>query len=381
MLMNRIGIYDVVIVGGGLAGLSAGIVLARKQYNVLIIEKDDYPRHKVCGEYISLESKPFLKSLGLPIDDLRLPVINKLQVTDCKGRDVNTALPQGGFGISRYLLDAALSKLAIASGATLLTHTKVDDVQWQDSAFVVKAGDQNFPAKVVCGSWGKRSNMDVKWQRPFLKEKNNSLNNYLGIKYHIRYPWPADCVGLHNFSNGYCGISPIEDGKLCLCYLTTAANLKRCGSDIKRMEHEILMQNPILRKIFTEAEFLYEVPLAISQISFQKKELIHNHVILLGDAAGMITPLCGNGMSMALHSAKLSTHYIDLFLQCKITQNDLEVGYTNEWQKHFSTRIAVGRFVQSYFGKNSLTSLFIRAIKLLPFLQKHLVSATSGRPY
>ena len=110
--MNNDQTYDVVIIGGGLAGLSLAVLLGRKQYKVLVLEKESYPKHKVCGEYISMESKPFLMSLGLKLDSMQLPVINKLMVTDTHGNKVDTALPQGGFGISRYKLDEALAALA-----------------------------------------------------------------------------------------------------------------------------------------------------------------------------------------------------------------------------------------------------------------------------
>ena len=174
--------YDVAIIGGGLAGLSAAIVLSRKGYKVLVLEKDVYPRHKVCGEYISMESKPFLAHLGLPIDEMNLTVINRLQVTDARGNTLNTELPQGGFGISRYMLDDALARLAQQAGATLLTKTKADNVQEAKGIFTVSAGAHTYTAKVVCGTWGKRSNIDVKWQRPFITGKYKALNNYIGIK-------------------------------------------------------------------------------------------------------------------------------------------------------------------------------------------------------
>src|SRR6187397_2364427 len=70
--------------------------------------------------------------------------------------------------------------------------------------------------------------------------------------------------------------------------------------------------------IFSNSEFLYEEPLAISQISFDKKEQVENHVLMIGDSAGMITPSCGNGMSMALHAGKLAFEEIGSFLQGKI---------------------------------------------------------------
>ena len=379
--MNSTDTYDVIIVGGGLAGLSCAIVLGSKQYKVLLLEKENYPKHKVCGEYISMESWPFLKSLGLPLDDMQLPVINKLQVTDTRGNEVHTTLPQGGFGISRYTLDAALADLATKAGVTVLTKTKADDVQYDGTQFTVHTRDASYTAKVVCGTWGKRSNMDVKWQRSFLKEKNNALNNYIGIKYHIRYAWPHDAIGLHNFTNGYCGISEIEDGKCCMCYLTTAANLRNHGNDIKQMEQEVLMKNPVLYDVFSNAEFLYDAPVTISQISFQKKEQVQEHVLLMGDTAGMITPLCGNGMSMALYAAKIASGLIDNFLQGRISRNEMESSYIKTWKKNFASRSALGRIVQNSFGKDGRTAFFLKAVKLFPFLQRALIKGTSGKPF
>jgi len=373
--------YDVIIIGGGLAGLSAAILLSGRQYKVLLLEKESYPKHKVCGEYISMESKPFLQSLGIPVDDMRLPVVSKLQITDTRGNELNTVLPQGGFGISRYKLDAALAQLAQDAGATLLTKTRADNVQWEKDFFTVTAKGEEYNAKVVLGSWGKRSNIDVKWHRPFIAEKASALNNYIAVKYHISYPWPADVVGLHNFDNGYCGISQVEDNRTCLCYLTTAASLHNCGNDIRRLEHDVVMKNPWLHKIFSEAEFLYESPVTISQISFEKKAQVEEHVLLLGDAAGMITPLCGNGMSMALRAAKTAASLADDFLRGRISRLAMESSYTTAWKTAFSKRISLGRFVQSNFGKGSTTAFFIKTANALPFVRTALINGTSGQPF
>lgn len=379
--MNSSNTYDVVIAGGGIAGLSLAILLGRQHYKVLVLEKESYPKHKVCGEYVSMESKPFLLSLGLAVDEMQLPVINKLQVTDARGNEVNADLPQGGFGISRYKLDAALAELAQKAGATILTKTKVEDVQWDNDSFTVKAKDQTYAAIVVCGTWGKRSNIDVKWQRTFIKEKNRALNNYIAVKYHINYPWPNDMVGLHNFKNGYCGISQIEDGKTCLCYLTTATNLQNSGNDIKRLEQETVMQNPWLKKIFGEAEFLYESPLVISQISFERKAQVEEHVLLLGDAAGSITPLCGNGMSMAMRAAKISGGLIDEFLKGSISREMMEKNYITQWGSVFSKRLSLGRFIQSNFGKDRVTSVFLKVANAFPFVKRALIKGAAGEVF
>ena len=108
--------YDVTIIGGGLAGLSLSIQLAKKNYSVALYEKEQYPFHKVCGEYISLESWSFIESLGLPLSQMQLPIIKKLLISSTNGNTLLHKLPLGGFGISRYYIDNELKKIAQAAG-------------------------------------------------------------------------------------------------------------------------------------------------------------------------------------------------------------------------------------------------------------------------
>ncbi|HLY68335.1 MAG TPA: NAD(P)/FAD-dependent oxidoreductase, partial [Puia sp.] len=306
--------YDVALIGGGLAGLSLSILLAKANYRVALFEKEKFPFHKVCGEYISLESWNFLEELGVCLSDWNLPVIGRLMVSSPNGKYLQQDLPLGGFGISRYKLDAALAQIAMANGVRLYEQHKVTDVVNEESLFHIKNSAGICYAKIVCGSFGKKSNLDVKWKRNFTLTKSDKLNNYIGVKYHIRTNHPIDLIALHNFKNGYCGISQIEENKYCLCYLTTAENLRINDSSIEKMERNVLQKNPFLKKIFTESTFLFPEPITISQISFEKKMQVENNVMFLGDAAGMITPLCGNGMSMALHAADIAFHGIDEFL-------------------------------------------------------------------
>jgi flavin-dependent dehydrogenase len=373
--------YDIAIAGGGLAGLALSIQCAGAGYRTILFEKEQYPYHKVCGEYISLESWPFLEKLGLPLAAMNLPVIKRLNVSAPNGKIFEHALPLGGFGISRYLLDDELSKIAKAAGVTLLENTKVNDIIFANDLFHIHASSVTVQAKTVAATFGKRSNLDVKWNRIFVQQKPNKLNNYIGVKYHIKTNYPADLISLHNFENGYCGISQIENEKYCLCYLTTADNLKKNKGNIQQMQEHMLYKNPHLQKIFTEAEFLYEAPVTISQISFSIKSQVENNILMVGDAAGMITPLCGNGMSMALHGSKLAFSVIDQFLQQKISRSEMETLYTTAWRNQFSSRLATGRLVQRFFGKSMVTNLFIQSFRSLPFLASPLIKLTHGEPY
>ncbi|MEN9570637.1 MAG: hypothetical protein RL172_1868 [Bacteroidota bacterium] len=379
--MLKPGHYDVCIVGGGLAGLALSIQMAKLGYTVSLFEKEQYPFHKVCGEYISMESWNFIESLGVPLAQMNLPHITKLQVSAPNGNLLTAPLPLGGFGISRYLLDDTLKNCAIKNGVLVIENSKVEDVQYTGDGFSVQTRQGIFTSTLCFGSFGKRSNLDIKWKRPFVLHKNNKLSNYVGIKYHIITKAAEDSIALHNFKNGYCGISKIEDNKFCLCYLTNAANLAAHQNSIQQMEQAVLKKNKHLRQLLEQSEQLFTQPISISQISFNKKAQVQDHIILLGDAAGMISPLCGNGMSMALHAAKIAAALGHLFLQNKLSRQQLEATYVQQWKKQFASRLAAGRLIQSFFGKVWITNIFITCMKRMPFLTRWLIRQTHGQPF
>lgn len=373
--------FDIAIVGGGLAGLALSIQLVRRGYSVIVLEKEQYPFHRVCGEYISLESWDFLKELGIDPEAMGVSVISRLQVSSVNGKLLDQKLPLGGFGISRYELDHALVKIARESGAIIQENTKVNDIVFTESGFILGTLQGSFYAKVACGSYGKRSNLDLKWNRPFISSAKNGLNNYVGIKYHIRTDFPVDTIALHNFRNGYCGIVKIEGDKYNLCYLTTAANLRDSKGNIREMENTTLAENPHLKRIFSQSEILFEPPVTISQISFDKKSQVEDHVLMLGDAAGMITPLCGNGMSMALHASKLAAIPVSLFLEKRITREGMEKQYIYQWQRQFARRMQMGRKIQSLLGSKWLTNSLISVAKPFPGIVNSLIKQTHGEAF
>jgi flavin-dependent dehydrogenase len=379
--MQAAAVYDIAIIGGGLAGLALSIQSARAGYKTILFEREKYPFHKVCGEYISHESWNFLQDLGVPLSDMQLPQISRVMISAPNGNFIEHALPLGGFGISRYILDHTLAGIAKKEGVTVKEDTRVMDVVYRNNRFILFTNKGEVESTIAAGTFGKRSNLDVKWKRHFTRKRPNKLNHFVGVKYHIRINHPSDLIALHNFENGYCGISQIEDNKYCLCYLTTAHNLHRNKNDIHLAERNILMKNPFLHQLFTAAEFLYEEPITISRISFNKKTQVENHVLLVGDAAGMITPLCGNGMSMALHGSKLAFEQIDEFLKGKINRFDMEQQYTQQWEKHFGHRLLMGRILQRFFGSSSLSNFLLSIVKPFPKLASFLIRQTHGQPF
>ncbi|MFY7910502.1 MAG: NAD(P)/FAD-dependent oxidoreductase [Emticicia sp.] len=367
--------YDVIIVGGGLGGLISSIQLAKKDHKVLLIEKYAYPFNKVCGEYVSNEVRPFLEHLGLDLEQLGCTDIKKFKLTSTKGKSLETNLKMGGFGISRYTLDYELYNIAQKSGVTFLLNTSVDDIQKINEKFFVETNtNQTFETNLVIGSYGKRGKLDKSLFRQFPEQKQS----FVGVKYHIKYDFPKDLIALHNFKGGYCGISAIEDDKYCLCYLSERKNVKQSGG-IHEMELDFMCQNPFLFDIFQNAEFLFARPLVINEIIFTPKSSVHKNILMVGDTAGLITPLAGNGMSIAIRAGVIASEIIHDFLRQKISREEMEETYTYRWDKNFRNRLWRGRQLQKLFGDEFNSNLAISTLKRVPFLLNPIIRATHGK--
>lgn len=368
---------DVIIIGGGLAGLCNAIQLAKAGYEACLVEKKHYPFHKVCGEYVSNETLPFLDSIGLDIDSLSPSRISRFRLVSPKGRMLETALDLGGFGISRYVLDDYLYRQAMEAGVEFVLGRQVNEVEYEKDYFQLKLSDGNeMMSRVVIGSYGKRSKLDRELDRSFFKQRSP----YIGVKYHIRASFPADMVALYNFEDGYCGINAIEDDKLCLCYLTTRQQLKKHGN-IPAMEQAVLYQNPLLRPYFTDSEMLYDKPEVINEISFARKEAVKDHILMSGDAAGMIAPLCGNGMAMAIHSAKLCAAEVAAYLNGRQSRQQMEQQYALKWNKLFGRRLWAGRQIQALFGSPLLSEMAVSICRKSPAITRVIMKNTHGKEF
>jgi len=373
--------FDVGIIGGGLAGLASAILLAKGGHNVVLFEKNKYPFHRVCGEYVSLESWGFLNSLDLELDKLALPTINRLRVTTSKGGEINHNLSPGGFGISRYLFDDLLSNKAKESGATVLENTTVNELHFSDNKHMASTSKAKYTFDVAIGAFGKRSIIDKQLNRKFIQKPLPPARNFIAVKYHVWADLPDDLIELRIFKDGYCGISKVEGDKYCMCYLTTASNLQQYQGDIKAMEEGVLHQNPVLKQYFTSFSSLYEAPLVISQVNFSKKRAVEEHMLMAGDSAGLITPLCGNGMSMALHAASLAVPFVTQFLNSNISRSQMESSYSRVWNKQFSNRLFAGRTLQHMFFDERLIHGTLKLLNRFPMLTGKLVGLTHGKSF
>ncbi|SKB75423.1 NAD(P)/FAD-dependent oxidoreductase [Daejeonella lutea] len=366
----------VIIIGGGLSGLTCSILLQKAGFEVTVFEKKKYPFHRVCGEYISNEAWPFLQSLEINISDLQPSRISQLELTTVRGRRVSSQLDLGGFGLSRYKLDQHLFQEAKNLGVSFCFE-KVLGVQLKDDLFEVSAENRISIAPIAIAAYGKRSNLDQKLKRNFFYYRSP----YLGVKYHIKTDLPDNLIRLDNFNGGYSGVCKIEDQKFNLCYLSETVNLKRFHS-IPDMEKHVLYKNPFLKHLLENSDFLYDKPEVINEISFEPKTLVENHLLFCGDSAGMITPLCGNGMAMAFHSAKiLAESIIQFSSNVPLNRLGLEQTYKCRWNREFSMRLKSGRYIQRLFGSPFLAEMTIAAMKNLPALNQMIVKKTHGKVF
>ena len=365
---------EVIIIGGGLAGLTAALHLLKNNHKVLLFEKNEFPKHKVCGEYISNEVLPYLQSLQLDLETLQPKQIIKLAFSLVSGKTVTTSLPLGGFGVSRFALDNYLAKEVLKRGGTIVQET-VSKVQFQEDKFRVTTSNGVFYAKVVLGAFGKRSNMDVDLKRKFISKPSN----WLGVKAHYKVPFADDLVGLHHFKGGYCGVSKVETGLVNICYLGNYETFKK-HKNITAYQDKVVCENPQLKAIFSKATIQFEAPLTISQISFEPKQSVENNILMIGDTAGLIHPLCGNGMAMAIHSAKLASESVINYLEGNCSRTQMEKKYTKLWQKNFKNRIQTGRLLGYLLQKEQLANFVLNIVTAIPFLLPQIIKNTHGKP-
>ncbi|MCC5921230.1 MAG: NAD(P)/FAD-dependent oxidoreductase [Cyclobacteriaceae bacterium] len=367
--------YPCVVVGGGLAGLVAAHLLRDQGKEVLLIEKKQYPFHRVCGEYISEEVRPFLEACGLFPNEYNPPKIRQFRLYDTEGGYADQKLDTGGFGISRYALDYYWKQLLEEKGGLCWDGETVESVQFGDNRFLIETKMHgNITTDVVIAAHGKRSKLDRQLDRSFM----NQPAPFVGVKYHIRTKnFPSDRIALYNFKGGYCGLSEIEDGKFNLCYLAEKGCLTETGS-IQNMEEKYVKSNPALAYIYENSDFLMDKPITINEVSFARKEAVENHLLMAGDSAGLITPLCGNGMAMAIRAGAMAAFHANRFLEHEIDRSAMETDYAKTWNEEFRTRLWVGRNSQKLFGKKLPSQFAVGLLKYLPKIGNNIIEKTHG---
>lgn len=278
--------YDLIIIGGGPAGTAAAITAARLGVRVLILEQGRFPRHKVCGEFVSAESLALLRSLLAPdtalIDQApRIPAARLF----LDGRQLHAPVHPPAASISRFALDLALWHAAEQAGAEVRPQATVQRVSGQ-CPFAVETAQGAFQARSLINASGR-------WSSFSPRPAPAALKKWLGIKGHFREPSPPSSVDLYFFAAGYCGVQPVGPDLINVSAMVRA--------DTATTVPAILALHSALQTRSRHWQPTTE-PVTTSPLFFRRPEPLCDSVLLVGDAAGFVDPFVGDGIALALRS-------------------------------------------------------------------------------
>jgi menaquinone-9 beta-reductase len=370
--------YDAIAIGAGLSGCSAAIQLARLGYRVLLLEQSHYPMHKPCGEFLSVEVTESFEHLGImeQVRKVGAQPIHRAYLTTSGGASFRSKLPSTAMGLSRYQLDLMLFQRAQAVNVTCIDNTKVTGVTGNlAEGFTVNTTKGEFSGRLVLGAFGKRSSLDRTLNRSFMQKRSP----WVAYKGHFTGVDIADVIELHSFPNGYCGLSQIETGEINVCWIAH----ERVMKELMHPELDIpesLAKNPVLADRFHNMQRVSPSLQGLSQISFALKENFYNDICMIGDTAGMITPLCGDGMAMALRSAEIAVPLVSQFLEHQISEIAFKQQYAIAWRKEFQTRLQLGRIMHNCFVQPPLANMGVSLCQIAPALGNWIIGATRGKP-
>lgn len=375
--------FDAAIVGGGLAGCSAAITLARGGQHVALIEAGTYPRAKVCGEFLSPECVTLFQAMGFleHLRQLNPATIRTVRITAPNGSEWRGHFPAPALSVSRYALDQALATYAAQCGVTVLTETRVKaiagDLSDQFTLTTQDAGGQHeIRASSVIAAYGKRSNLDRVLKRNALA----SPQSYLGLKQHFYGRLLPEHIDLHVFRGGYCGISQVEAGRTNVCLLVEQAVFQEIttgSSDpVACFIDWMSTSNRHLGNWLKDAEPLYPDWLSIAQVSLAVKTPLEGDILCAGDAAGMVAPLAGDGMAMAVHSGVIAAQILEGYLSHLTDAATTKRLYTDQWRRTFAVRLRLGRTLQFMMLQPNVLTPGLGLMRAFPALGNWLIAQT-----
>ncbi len=343
------------IAGAGPAGSALAIRLAHAGFSVTIIEREKFPRHKLCGEFISPECMRHFDELGVSPQLLGLGGrrIDETHFYSMSGRKAVVPSDWLGSGpalsLSRAAMDEQLLRAAESLGVTVHEETAVSGIETDGRAVtgvVTRSGTENgrVVGDIVIDATG-RAAMLSKFASRELSARPIRVRPYLiGFKTHLSdVTFARDVCDIYSFPGGYGGLSPIEGGSANLCFLVRADEARKLGSDADRIVREMVMRNPRAREAL--AEMNRAAPwLAVAVAAFGERKTDElSGLFSIGDAASFIDPFTGSGMLMALESA-------EIMASCLIEHSyDLSIlasAYRKVYAARFKKRLAVCRLLR-----------------------------------
>lgn len=373
--------YDIIIAGAGLAGSGLAAALARRGWNVLLVERRKSAEHKVCGEFLSPEAQDSLESLGLrdAVAALRPHTMTHARLTTSDGAELCIELPGPAWGISRFALDHALSLTAEGEGAEVRRGVTVTGVQPEAGMFRVFMRDPARQSEadilgravvIACGRNPPPGLRAATYGSP-------SKQSWVGVKSHFTNLAMPPEVHLYFFRGGYAGLAPIEDGRTNVCLLATREAFAQAGS-VAAMIASAAQLNPALGAALVGGRAVTESVCAVAQVDTTRAPVPWDRFARIGDAAGMIAPLAGDGMAIALRSSELCAPLAHEFLSGKRTEREWESAYRAAWHREFDGPMRLARLLQTVLSSPGISAALINLGGVVPFFSRWLVHATRG---
>jgi flavin-dependent dehydrogenase len=312
--------YDLIVAGAGPAGAACAITARRGGARVLLLEKDHFPRHKVCGEFVSPESLGLLEWLLGETKFQGHPAVGSSRIF-YKDRQAQLPIAPAARSVSRSELDFELLQTARRAGVQAEEGVAIQKVE-RAGAFMVTTTASAFTASAVVNATGRWSQLG----RPAGDAKKNR-EKWIGVKAHFTEDAPPLSVDLYFFDGGYCGVTPMSDKSVNACALVRA--------DVARSLDDVLTMHPELRRRSRDWQPLF-TPLTTSGVHFQPPQTESAGMMLAGDAAAFIDPYTGDGISLALHSGTLAGRALLPFLKGEATLDQAHIAYRESYFRHLA---------------------------------------------
>ncbi len=313
--------YDLVIAGAGPAGSAAAITAARLGARVLLLEQGRFPRHKVCGEFVSAESLELLHQLLLyaPKGTAILDDAPKIEAARMFLQGATVEIPVlPSASIPRFVMDEALWRAAQAVGVDCLDGVSVEAIH-SNGQFEIATSEGTFSSAMAIASTGRWS----KLRQPTPKPKAKKL---IGVKAHFREQAPSRSTDLYFFSGGYCGVQPVDTATVNACALVRA--------DVATDLNEVFGLNGALTERSRRWELASE-PVTTSPLIFAEPEPERDGVLFAGDTAGFIDPFAGDGISLALRTGAAAAQAAMHAISGRIPAAEAARNYRRRYEQQF----------------------------------------------
>ncbi len=376
--------YDVVIAGGGPAGSIAGTYLSRMGFSVCIIEKKEFPREVLCGEFLSREVLDILTDIGLREQFLHLKPnpISSFRFCPDYPRTFSAPLTFIGYGLKRGAFDLLLLHAAQQAGAAVIQPAAVEGIVRIGQGFQVNVTDGTGAKSIRCthviAAYGKFNVLD----KTIRRDPPHRVSSLNGIKFHVPkhlfVDYPENEIQIFTTDALYCGVNVVNEGTATVCFLE-----KRSREDLRPRERlaDLIRTNRHFRKIVHPdfAAAIESFPIyGTSNIYFGKKSLVENGIMMIGDSAQVIAPLSGDGIGMAMQCGKLAAESIDEGRRKNYRSEELLVRYSQQWHSAFRRRLWTAGIIQSIFMSKNGRRISNTILSSFPKILSSIIEHTRG---